>query len=166
MKLIRIVGISELNALVKDGCVYPIKDRKCLYFFPARNERIKEYKGDAEWQEVPYRLLYLAGIVSSYYTSKLSGKFIRFFICLNLEIYKKRLQPSWETYADPYGSFFDTITNCEFHLTDGYDRAAVKSIDIYAEAALFEYADKIKTFTDIEEAKKWIEDLGDCDEDF
>ena len=166
MKLIRIVGISELNALVKDGCVYPIKDRKCLYFFPAHNERIKEYEGDAEWQEVPYRLQYLAGIVSSYYTSKLSGKFIRFFICLNLEIYKKRLQPSWETYADPYGSFFATITNCEFHLTDGYDRAAVKSIDIYAEAALSDFADKIKTFRDIEEAKKWIEDLGDCDEDF
>ena len=146
MKLIRFVGIEELDALLLDRKIAPIKPRRdCLYFFP--NEDID---GIYECLSIPYRLQYLTGIVAEHNAGD-----ERLFICFNIELNAKKLEYCNETYADPEGSFFDTMLVGEYHSKNGYKIGDVKSIDIWEDEYFWDFK-CIKHFDDLRECSMWL----------
>lgn len=147
MNLIRFVGLEEIEVLLKDGKVLPIKPKRdCIYFFP------KECEGHS----IPYRLEYISGIVSDYFVPNRIDGHQWLFICLNIDLAKKALEESYKTYADPEGSFFDTILVQEYHRKEGYSKDDVESVDIWGYDNPWGVGDLIQHFESLEEAREWM----------
>lgn len=150
MRFIRFVSIEEIETLLKDGKVLPIKPRRdCLYFFPLDNDG----------GSIPYRLQYLSGVVEEYDAHIEDRKTLWFFVCLNLELDETKLKRECRSYADPEGSWFDTIGVEEYHGKDGYRIEDVKSVDIWGYDDPFGWAKLIKHFDDVGEARTFVKDL-------
>ena len=156
MNLIRFVGIEELENLLEQKQVRPLKPRRdCLYFFPAYDEPVPEYEGrGAENQTIYYRLSYLTGIIEEYHTEILGS----IYLCLNLDIPHTRLKPAWEMYADPDGSWFARISCLEYHAENGYDLKNVKSIDVWQDDSFLCFK-PVKNFGNIEECIVWLKEV-------
>lgn len=117
----RFIGISEIEALLNDGVVKPLAENKrdCLYFF------------DSDEHECPcYQLEYLFGIVGEMFSHKTDD---RFYFLIHCDIPEKRFKVVCERYADPDGSWFETIGVDELHLHGSYRRKDVKSVTLYTD---------------------------------
>ena len=115
----RFIGLSEIEALLNDGVVKPLAENKrdCLYFF------------DSDEHGCPcYQLEYLHGIVGEMFSHKTDD---RFYFLIHCDIPEKRFKVVCERYADPYGSWFDTIGENELHLHGSYLKKDVKSVTLY-----------------------------------
>lgn len=115
----RFVGLSEIEALVKDGFVRPLPEhgRRCLYFFDSN-----------EHASPDYQLEYLSGIVGEIYLKKTEQ---HIYCLINCEIEDEKFLRACGTYADPEGSFWATIGVEELHLFGKYKKDEVKTITIY-----------------------------------
>ena len=117
----RLIGLSEIEALLKDGVVNPLAEnnRDCLYFF------------DSDEHGCPsYQLEYLHGIVGEMFLHKTDD---RFYFLIHCDIPEKRFKVVCERYADPEGSWFETIGVDELHLHGSYRRKDVKSVTLYTD---------------------------------
>lgn len=120
MKLHRFIGLSELKALAENGKVAPQETGECLYFF---NE------DDVYHHSPAYELEYLSGIVGD---MKIDG-ISRLFCMIELYLPKKRLVKEIRTYADPEGSFWDTIGVDEYHLYGAYAASDIRRVVLFAD---------------------------------
>ena len=117
----RFIGISELEDLVTEGIVNPSKS----------NGRDRFYFWDSEEHTSPeYQLEYLSGIVGEIKSSKTEW---RFFCLVSCDIPDDRFEKAYRTYADPEGSFFDTIGQEELHLYGSYRKEDVRSVRLYVD---------------------------------
>ena len=154
MRFVRFIGIEELDVLIKTGKVKPVKGRRdCLYFFPAEGEMCDGW--GTEFHTVEYRYEYVSGIVSDYYIDDR-----RICIVLNLDIEKTGLEQVVETYADPEGSFWDTIGVVEYHSKKGYEIEDVVSVDIFQQKLAMSFLSLEKHFDNLLECKKWLSEIG------
>ena len=164
MKVIRFIGSSELIAVARDGQVSPIhngwvshfgtgnqKDKPCLWFFPYDNDSYAYGFHSPE-----YRLQYLHGIVAEE-NHILNGKATDFYICLHLDLPKKDLTIDTQRYADPEGSYFDTIHVDEFLLHRPYQKSEVRKVEIYVDEDFWDF--KLAKSLTIDEAALLIAPL-------
>lgn len=117
----RFIGLSEIEALLKDGVVNPLAEnnRDCLYFF------------DSDEHGCPsYQLEYLHGIVGEMFLHNTDD---RFYFLIHCDIPEKRFKVVCERYVDPDGSWFETIGVDELHLHGSYRSKDVKSVTLYTD---------------------------------
>lgn len=128
MQLIRFVGREELVALNEEGKILPKNihnafsdgaGKEVIYTFPLM-----------EYTTPKNRLDYLTGIVTANSYNEDGGDY---YICLFLDIPDTEIEEGYGTYADPYGSFFDTISEKECYIKQ-YTREQVFKVEIYYEA--------------------------------
>ena len=154
MKFIRFISIRELEALLEDGKIKPIKgNRECLYFFPAQGEESSVH--GTVYHSVSYRFEYVSGVVA-----EISSDDYRRCIVLNLEMDEDKLEPAVLPYADPEGSFWETIGVLEYHKKDGYKISDVVSVDIYKQPSFSFGLVEEKHFDDLKECYEWISSMG------
>lgn len=159
MRFVRFIGIEELDVLLTTGDVKPIKERRdCLYFFPSQGEKCKGWGCD--YHSVPYRYEYVSGIVSDYHSD--DG---RRCIVLNLEMEEDDLEQDFATYANPEGSFWDTMSVLEYHSKHGYNIGDVLSVDIFKEPWGSFGLEHEKHFDSLHECKEWLNAIGIGDTD-
>ena len=138
----RFIGLSELEALVTEGIVSPSKS----------NGRDRLYFWDSEEHTSPaYQLEYLSGIVGEIDSSKTEW---RFFCLVSCDIPEDRFEKAYRTYADPEGSFWDTICQDELHLYGAYRKEDVKSVMLYVDDRFGFKEDK--SFDTIEDAYRFL----------
>lgn len=141
----RFIGLSEIEALLKDGVVNPLAENKrdCLYFF------------DSDEHECPsYQLEYLYGIVGEMFSHKTDD---RFFFLIQCDIPEERFKVVCERYADPDGSWFDTIGVYELHLHGSYRKNDVKTVTLYTDDK-FGFKQH-SSYDTIEEAYEFLESM-------
>ena len=152
MKVIRFVGIGELESLVKNGNIEPLhcvwhggywtgnkKAKPVLWFFPfASDEDVRlnrkpyvSYRELAHGLDSPLdRLRYVSGVVDDVQVAE--GDNIRYVsICLHLNLPRKLLVRDSIEYADPEGAFFDRTLVDEFLLYSPYSTSAVRGVELY-----------------------------------
>ena len=142
----RFIGLSEIEALLKDGVVNPLAEnqRDCLYFW------------DSEKHDCPsYQLEYLFGIVGEIRSDKI--EYGRFFCLVSCDIPEGRFKKKYMTYADPYGDWFDTILEDELHLHGSYRKKDVKTVTLYADDK-FGFKQH-SSYDTIEEAYEFLESM-------
>ncbi len=138
----RFIGLSELEALVTEGIVSPSKSNGMdrLYFW------------DSEEHTSPaYQLEYLFGIVGEIKSIKTEW---RFYCLVSCDIPKYRFKKAYRTYADPEGSYWDTICQEELHLYGAYRKEDVKTVTLYTDHY---FGFKLHSFYDtIEDAYRFL----------
>ncbi|MBO6031764.1 MAG: hypothetical protein J6Q22_09845 [Prevotella sp.] len=138
----RFIGITEIEALLNSGVVNPL----------AENKRDRLYFWDSEEHTSPaYQLEYLLGIVGEIKSSKTEW---RFFCLVSCDISEDRFEKAYRTYADPEGSFWDTICLEELHLYGAYRKEDVKSVRLYVDDRFGFKEDK--SFDTIEDAYEFL----------
>ena len=115
MKLRRWVSLEELKTLVNTGEVKP-KEKYC-YFFDLQ---------ECYCNNVKEQLSYISGVVGEYKTK--NGTY---FISLDINLPKRNLIDKFMRWADPYGSFWDTIYVMEKRNKTGYTLANVEKAKVY-----------------------------------
>lgn len=142
MKVHRFIGLSEIQALLRDGIVKPLQEngRRCLYFF------------DSEEHPSPaYQLEYVSGIVGELESD--SNNY-RYFCLIRCDIPEKHFVKSVEPYADPEGGWFDKIGVEELHLFGEYRKEAVKAVELYIDH-YFQYK-MHSSYNTVEEAYEFL----------
>lgn len=140
MKVHRFIGLSELEAIAEKGKVEPLKEGGCLYFFS---------EDDVFHESPEYELEYCSGIVGD---MKIDGV-SRLFCMIELNLPRKRLVKEIRTYADPEGSFWDTIGVEEYHLYGAYAAADIRRVVLFADDWT---ATEIAEFKAIDEAYGYL----------
>ena len=138
----RLLGNAELVALVTERIVSPSKS----------NGRDRLYFWDSEEHTSPeYQLVYLSGIVGEIESSKTEW---RFFCLVSCDIPEGRFEKAYGTYADPEGSFWDTIGQEELHLYGAYRKEDVRSVRLYVDDRFGFKEDK--SFDTIDDAYRFL----------
>ena len=161
MKVIRFIGLNELEVLVSEGKVKPIhetwsncfgmgvkKNQPVLWFFPFVSDdefkrRILKNKSGFKFSELDspwYRLSYVSGIVASV-PANIDGENESLSVCIHLDIPKKDLVEDEQTYADPEGGFYSTMIVTEYLLHRPYLATEVEKVELY-----FTYAELTTEF--------------------
>ena len=73
---------------------------------------------------------FTSGIVGEIESSKTEW---RFFCLVSCDIPEERFEKAYGTYADPEGSYWDTICFEELHLFGAYRKEAVKAVELYTD---------------------------------
>lgn len=142
MKVHRFIGLSEIQALIQEEVVRPLPE----------NGRDRLYFWDSEEHTRPaYQLEYLLGIVGEIESSKTEW---RFFCLVSCDISEDRFEKAYRTYADPEGSYWDTICLEELHLYGAYRKEDVKSVRLYVDDRFGFKEDK--SFDTIEDAYEFL----------
>jgi len=147
MKFVRFIGEQELEALLQDGKVQPLhktwsnclgygvaKSEPCLWIFP-------EQTGDYEYcqNDTPEdRLMYCGGIVTDT-TFKLNNKdkYGNIAVHLDLPDNDDSIVRDIQEYADPYGSYYDTMDVVEYNLKRPYLLSEVVGLDMYYQPEMY-----------------------------
>lgn len=142
MKLRRFISKEELDVLVREGEVKPIKNM--CYFFDVN---------ESHCFDVDYQIEYVSGVVGM-----IDNKERSMYIVLDISLPKKSLKPKLMSWADPYGSFFDTILVNEFRNKTGYKLFDVKKVTVWGKDYGTDSCYTIRKTGTVQEVRDWIEE--------
>lgn len=145
MRVHRFIGLSELEAICKEGFVKPLEGKRtCLYFFP--DEGCYHHSRE-------YELEYVSGLVGDIEIENST----RVFCCIFLDIPKKNLVWEIMPYADPDGGWYSRISCDEYHLFGSYSADDITRVVIYADKLTME---EMAEFRRVDEAYEFLKGKG------